>query len=51
MKLNKKEMLFLALLLSGLVIYGRMEQAAHEDEIEWKRNLKENIENEIFKTK
>jgi len=23
-----------------------MEQAAHEDEIEWKRNLKENIENE-----
>jgi hypothetical protein len=39
MKLNKKEMLFLAWLIAGLVIYGRMEQAAHEDEIEWKRNL------------
>lgn len=46
MKLNKKEMLFLAWLISGLVIYGQMEQTAHEDEIEWKKNLKENIENE-----
>ena len=45
MKLNKKECIFLAWLISGLVIYGRMEQAAHEDEIEWKRNL-ENLENE-----
>ena len=45
MKLNKKEILFLAWLISGLVIYGRMEQAAHEDEIDWKLNL-ENIENE-----
>jgi len=46
MKINKKELFFLAWLISGLVIYGRMEQAAHEDEIEWKKNLKENIENE-----
>ena len=46
MKLNKKEMLFLTWLIAGLVIYGRMEQAAHEDEIEWKRNLKENLEND-----
>ena len=46
MKLNKKECIFLAWLISGLVIYGRMEQAAHEEEIEWKKNLKENIENE-----
>lgn len=46
MKLNKKEMLFLAWLLSGLVIYGRLEQAYHVEEIEWKRNLKENLENE-----
>jgi len=46
MKMNKKEMLFLAWMIAGLVIYGRMEQSAHEEEIEWKRNLKENIENE-----
>ena len=46
MKLNRKELFFLAWLIAGLVIYGRMEQAAHEEEIEWKRNLKENIENE-----
>jgi len=46
MKMNRKELLFLAWLISGLVIYGRMEQAAHEDEIEWKKNLKENLENE-----
>ena len=44
MKLNKKELLFLAGLISGLVIYGRMEQSAHADVIEWKRNLKEKIE-------
>ena len=46
MKLNKKEMLFLTWLIAGLVIYGRMEQAFHAEEIEWKRNLKENIEND-----
>lgn len=46
MKLNKKELLFLTWLISGLVIYGQMEQAAHEEEIEWKNNLKENIEND-----
>ncbi len=47
MKLNRKEILFLAWLIAGLVIYGRMEQAAHEDEIEWKeKNRKENLENE-----
>ena len=46
MKLNKKEILFLAWMIAGLVIYGRMEQAAHEEEIEWKRNLKENLEND-----
>ena len=46
MKMNKKEMLFLAWMIAGLVIYARMEQSAHEEEIEWKRNLKENIENE-----
>jgi hypothetical protein len=46
MKMNKKEFLFLTWLIAGLVIYGRMEQAAHEDEIEWKRNLKENLEND-----
>jgi hypothetical protein len=46
MKLNRKEILFLAWLIAGLVIYGRMEQAAHEDEIEWKKTLKEKIENE-----
>lgn len=45
MKLNRKELFFLAWLIAGLVIYGRMEQAAHEDEIEWKKNM-ENIENE-----
>ena len=45
MKMNKKEMLFLAWMIAGLVIYGRMEQSAHEEEIEWKLNL-ENIENE-----
>ena len=44
MKLNKKECIFLTWLIAGLVIYGRMEQAAHADVIEWKRNLKENIE-------
>ena len=47
MKLNRKELLFLAWVIAGLVIYGRMEQAAYEDEIEWERNLKENSENEI----
>ena len=46
MKLNKKEFLFLAWMISGLVIYGRMEQKAQEEEIEWKKNIKENIENE-----
>jgi len=46
MKMNKKEILFLAWLIAGLVIYGRLEQSAHEDEIEWERNLKENLENE-----
>jgi len=46
MKINKKELFFLAWLIAGLVIYGRMEQSAHEEEIEWKKNLKENIENE-----
>jgi len=46
MKMNKKEFLFLTWLIAGLVIYGRMEQAAHAEEIEWKRNLKENLENE-----
>jgi hypothetical protein len=45
MKLNRKELFFLAWLIAGLVIYGRMEQSAHEDEIEWKKNM-ENIENE-----
>ena len=39
MKINRKEFLFLAWLIAGLVIYGRMEQAAHEEEIEWKRSL------------
>ena len=42
MKMNKKEFLFLTWLIAGLVIYGRMEQSAHEDEIEWKRNLEQN---------
>ena len=46
MKMNKKEILFLAWLIAGLVIYGRLEQSAHEDEIEWERNLKENLEND-----
>jgi hypothetical protein len=46
MKLNKKECIFLAWMIAGLVIYGRLEQSSHEDEIEWKKNLKENIENE-----
>jgi hypothetical protein len=45
MKINKKEFLFLTWLIAGLVIYGRLEQSAHEDEIEWKRNL-EQKENE-----
>tara|TARA_B100001059_G_C17667239_1_gene492588 strand:+ start:467 stop:607 length:141 start_codon:yes stop_codon:yes gene_type:complete len=39
MKLNKKELFFLAWLIAGLVIYGRMEQAAHMEEIDWKLNL------------
>jgi len=44
-KLNKDLLLF-ALLVALLVIYGRMEQAFHAEEIEWKRSLKENLENE-----
>jgi len=46
MKLNRKELFFLAWMIAGLVIYGRLEQSTHEDEIEWKKTLKENIENE-----
>jgi hypothetical protein len=43
MKLNRKELLFLAWLIAGLVIYGRMEQAAHLEEIEFKRSLKDEL--------
>ena len=46
MKLNRKELFFLTWLIAALVIYGRLEYSAHEDEIEWKKNLKENIEND-----
>jgi len=44
MKLNKKECIFLAWLIAGLVIYGRMEQATHLEIIEWERNLELNIQ-------
>ena len=47
MKLNKKELFFLAWMIAGLVIYGRMEQAYHLEEIEWKRNLEQNEKDEL----
>jgi len=46
MKLNKKECIFLAWMIAGLVIYGRMEQAYHFEEIEWKKNM-ENLNDEL----